>query len=260
MADDSYRTIRTLLASNSPEEIRKGLRLIAIEIAKFGSNEARPLFAMVTALFYIDVLDRPEFVPILDEAVSLTATFGAWVIPILIEDLDAGDIKSQWAVAHVLGRVGAPAIDPMLRAYAATSNITLRAFILYALGKIKSPEIVRAVQVALEAAESSDLELRDTATRTLGKMIESIPPAILSGELKQEMIECLAKNLSDSNVRVRSKAIRSLGKLGKYGHLTGSEREQFKIVCRRILGKDEKFEWDSAFILRKEAEEALAYF
>jgi hypothetical protein len=260
MADNSYRTIRMLLASKSPEEIRTGLRLVAIEATKLGSSEARPLFEMVTTLFYIDVLDRPELIPILDEAVSMTAKFGPWVIPILIEDLDAGDIKAQWAIAHVLGRIGAPAIDPMLKAYAATSDKTSRPFILYALGKIKSPEIVRAAPTVLEAAQSSDLEMRDTATRALGKLIESIPPENLPGELKQKLIACLCQSLSDSNASVRSKAIRSLGKLGKYGHLTESEREQFRITCHRILGRDEEFEWDRAFIFRKETEEALTYF
>src|SRR5512144_2700713 len=107
MPDNSYRTIRALLASRKPEEIQKGLQLVAIEITKIGSVEARPLFEMVTTLFYIDVLDHPELVPVIDEAISLTARFGSWVIPILIDSLDAGDIKAQWAIAHVLGRIGA---------------------------------------------------------------------------------------------------------------------------------------------------------
>jgi HEAT repeat protein len=258
MPDNSYRTIRALLASKQPKEIQEGLRLVAIEVTKLGSGEARPLFEMVSTLFYIDPLDRPELVPIIDEAVNLTATFGSWVIPILIEDLDAGDIKAQWAIAHVLGRIGPSAIDPMLKAYASTNNNTLRAFILYALGKIKSPQIAKAIPTTLEAVQSTDLELRDTATRSLGKYVENIPPGDLSGEQKRRYIKCLCNNLSDSNASVRAKAIRSLGKLGKHGHLTDSEREEFKTTCRQILGRGESFEWDRAFIFRKEAEEALA--
>jgi hypothetical protein len=115
MPDNSYRIIRALLASKRPEEIQEGLRHVAIEITKLGSGDARPLFEMVTALFYIDALDHPELVPVLDQAVKLTASFGAWVIPILLEDLDAGDMKAQWAIAHVLGRIGPASIDPMLK-------------------------------------------------------------------------------------------------------------------------------------------------
>jgi HEAT repeat protein len=259
MPDNSYRTIRALLASKRPEEIQEGLKLIAIEITKLGSSESRPLFEMVTTLFYIDALDHPELVPVLDQAVKLAATFGAWVIPMLIEDLDAGDIKSQWAIAHVLGRIGAAAIDPMLKAYAVANDPTRCAFILYALGKIKSEEIVKAAPTALKGARSSDLELRDTAVRALGKFVECIPPAGLSPSLREDFVQCLQDNLSDPNASVRSKAMRSLGKMGKHGHLTDSERGRLRTVCKRILGVDEQGEWDRAFVVRKETEETLAY-
>ena len=259
MTDNSYRTIRALLASKQPEEIQKGLGLIAIEITKIGSVEARPLFEMVTTLFYIDVLDRPELVPVIDEAVNLTASFGSWVIPVLIDSLDAGDIKAQWAIAHVLGRIGESAIAPMLKAYAATDDPTLRAFILYALGKIKSPDILKAVPTALDAAQSANLELRDTAVRALGKFIENLSPAKLPLTLKPVLLKNLQDSLSDENASVRSKALRSLGKMARYGYLTNTEREHLAASCRQALGIDEKGEWDRAYIVRKEAEEALMY-
>ena len=259
MPDDSYRTIRALLASQRPEDIQKGLRLVAIEIAKIGSSEARPLFEMVSTLFYIDVLDRPELAPVIDEAVNLAASLGVWVIPVLIDNLDAGDIKAQWAIAHVLGRIGVVAIDPMLNAYASTNDSTRQAFIVYALGKIKSPEIVKAATTVLAAMKSDQVELRDTATRALGKLIESIPPARLPEELKLQFMKSLLHNLSDNNASVRSKAVRSIGKMAKHGHLSAAEREQLKACCFRLLGNDEDGEWDRAFIVRKETEEALKY-
>lgn len=259
MADNSYRNIKALLASTTPEELRAGLDLAKKEIARVGSSEARPLFEMVSAIFYIDPLDHPELVPILDEAVSLVVGFGEWVIPILIDNLDAGDLKAQWAIANALGRIGADAIKPLMLEYASTTNSTRRSFILYALSKIKSPKIIQATSLALEAAQSPDRELRDTATRTLGKFAESIPPTALSAEQRQQFRESLHNNLSDPNASIRAKAIRSLGKLAKYGHLTAPEHEQLRVVCQRTLGTDEKVEWDRAFIVRKEAEEALRY-
>jgi hypothetical protein len=259
MPDNSYRTIRALLASKRPEDIQKGLRLVAIEIAKIGSGEARPLFEMVSTLFYIDVLDHPELVPVIDEAINLAASLGIWVIPILIDNLDAGDIKAQWAIAHVLGRIGSIAIDPMLNAYASTNDATRQAFIMYALGKIKSPGIIKAAPTVLAAMKSDQLELRDTATRALGKLIESIPATGLSQEIRLQIIEALRRNLADHNASVRSKAVRSLGKLAKHGHLSAAEREQLKACCCRLLGTDETGEWDRAFVVRKETEEALEY-
>ncbi len=258
MADDSYRAIKSLLASTRPEELREGLNLIEKEIAKTGSRDSKPLFEILSTLFYIDTLDQPELVPILNQAISLAVGFGAWVIPVLVDNLNAGDFKAQWAIAHVLGRMGADSIDPILTKYAWSSDPLLRAFLLYALGKIKSPKVLQAAPLALEAAHSPDLELRDTATRTLGKLVESIAPAQMSRQLKQQFLDCLYANLSDANGCVRAKAIRSLGKMAKYGHLTDTERGQLKAACHRILGLDEDHEWDRAFVARKEAEEALA--
>jgi len=85
----------------------------------------------------------------------LAVGFGTWVIPILVDNLDAGDIKAQWAAANVLDRIGADAIDPRIAEYSATTNPTLRSFILYALGKLKSPRIVKAFAVTREATQSS---------------------------------------------------------------------------------------------------------
>jgi HEAT repeat protein len=258
MQEDSFRNIRTLLSSERPDELHRGLDLAGIEIIKAGSREAKPLFEMVSTLFYIDSLDRPELLPVLERAINLAAGFGAGMIPILIKNLNAGDIKAQSAIAHVLGRIGAESIKPMMASYASATDPTLRAFILYSLGKIKSPEVVQAAALAVEAAQSSALELRDTATRTLGKLVESIPPGGLSEELKQRFIIALHNNLCDPNASVRSKAVRSLGKLSKYGHLAESERSRLKATCRRILGDDDN-NWDNAYVVRKEAEEALRY-
>jgi len=259
MSENSYRTIKLLLASTAPDELRQGLDLAKKEIARVGTAEARPLFEMVSAIFYIDPFDHPELAPILEEAVSLVVGFGEWVVPMLIESLDNGDLKAQWAVANALGRIGADAIKPLMLEYASTTDPTRRAFILYTLGKVKSPKILQAASLALEAAQSPDRELRDTATRALGKFVESIPPEDLSDELRAQFRERLHHNLSDPSASVRAKAIRSLGKLAKYSHLTMPEREQLKVVCQRALGTDEKVEWDRAFIVRKEAEEALRY-
>jgi hypothetical protein len=260
MPNDSYQAIRMLLASTHLTDLDKGLELAKTEISKAGVREAKLLFEIVSALFYIDAYDHPELVPIINKAIDLLVNFGSRMIPILIESLDAGDIKARWAIANILGRIGTDSITPLMAAYVSTTDLTLRAFILYALGKVKSPDVLNAVGIVLEAAQSSDQELRDTATRALGKFIESIPSANLSREQKGQFIEYLRGNLSDSNANIRAKAIRSLGKMGKYGHLTDSERDQLNAVCRHILGVDADGDWDRAFIVRKEAEESLRYF
>ena len=259
MPENAYQTIQALLASAEPNDLRQGLELIRSEIARIGSGEARPLFEMVTAIFYIDPLDRPDLMPVLDEAISLVVGFGEWVIPVLIETLEAGDMKAQMAVAQALGRIGADSIKPLMAEYKSTTDPERHIFVLYALGKIKSPAIVQAATLAVDAAQATDLELRDTATRTIGKFAEVVPPAELSPQLRQDFVDSLRANLAHPNAGVRAKAVRSLGKLAHFGHLTPSECEELKKTCHLMLGIDENFEWDRAYIVRKEAKEALQY-
>jgi hypothetical protein len=63
--------------------------------------------------------------------------------------------------------------------------------------------------------------------------------------------------LSDSHGATRAKAVRSIGRLAKKGHLTDGQKNKVLPILRRILGIDGKHEWDSAFIVRREAEGAF---
>jgi HEAT repeat protein len=256
---DLYRTIGALLASTEPDEILRGLGLVEAQIPKMGESESRQLFEMVFSLFYIDPLDLPGHVPVLEEAISVVSRFGKWVIPVLIQSLESGDVKAQMAIAQALGRMGPDAIAPLIAEYEGCPEPGCGAFVLYALGKIKSPAIVAAAPVALDAAGSPDLELRDSATRAIGKFAESIPAGGLAEELRAGLVVVLQRNLADTSPGIRAKAVRSLGKLARFGHLTANESGQLEVTLKRILGEDEAFEWDRAYVVRKEAREALQY-
>ena len=259
MQQDTYRTISALLASTDPAEIHRGLTLVKAQLPALSQEEAQPLLDMIVALFYIDPLDLPEHVPVLEEAITVAAGFGTWAIPILIEDMATGDVKSQMALAQALVHMGADAIGPLVAQYHGCPEASCGAFVLYALGKIKSPQIVAAVPTALHAAGANDQELRDSATRAIGKFAESIPPGDLSADLCEALVERLRANLADASPGIRAKAVRSLGKLAKFGHLTAGQRGQLKVTLQRILGEDEHFEWDRAYVVRKEGKEALGY-
>jgi HEAT repeat protein len=177
----------------------------------------------------------------------------------LLEKLDAGDLKAQIAAAHALGKMGSHAIGPLTSAFQSTTDPERRSFVLYALGKIKSPEVERVVNLALEAVKSDNNEMRDTAARVLGKFAEVIPTRRLTGETVRSMVSCLTVCFADPNPGIRAKAVRSMGKLAKFGHLNTEEKSRFAKTCNLFLGTDDKFDWDRAFIVRKEAQEALKY-
>lgn len=259
MQPEVFQTISTLLASTDPNELRAGLALVKSQLPSLGEQEGKVLLEMISALFYIDPLDLPDHLPVIEDAIALVGSMGAWAIPPLLLELSDGDVKAQMAVAQALGHMGTGAIEPLLFEYDACPEAGCRTFILFALGKVKAPEIIKAVPAALEAAGSFDVEMRDTATRALGKFAESIPAGSLTGELRAAAIERLRKNMADPNAALRAKAVRSLGKLAKHGHMTGRERWELAAALRRILGQDEAYEWDRAYVVRKEAKEALAY-
>lgn len=252
-----HQTIKALLTSARPDELHRGLKLLREELDRAGHADAAPLFELVSALFYIDALDRPELAPVLDEAVNVAVRFGPSFLPVLLSKLEDGDLKAQLVISHALGRMGADAVEPLMEAYEASTDVGRRCFLLYALGKIKSPEVGKAIPLALEAAASPDTELRDTGTRAIGKLAETVPPERIPEALRLELVEKLRANLASTNAVIRAKAVRSFGKLARFGHLSAAERETFRGVCQSLLGRDDRFDWDRAYVVRREAEEAL---
>ena len=257
MPADKFNEIKDLLNSINSEEIHQGLVMIREELPNISQEDSKSLFDMVSALFYIDLLDHPEHAYVLDEAVGLVADFGEFVVPILLDNLDAGDMKAQLTIGHAFGRIGDVGIEPLLESYKCEESEECRTFLVYALGKIRSPKVLDAFEQVLGAAKSDNLELRDTAVRALGNFVESISPTDLPPDYKKDMLVAIQSNLSDSSAGVRSKAIRSYGKLARYGHLSSEEKAKCKETCELLLGVDGKYDWDRAYIVRKEAQEAL---
>jgi HEAT repeat protein len=258
--EDMMRAVTKLLSSTNPEEVSIGLDKVRARLPRASDDEKQRYVEMISALFYIDTLDHPEYLAVVEEAVSLVASVGRPAIPILIQQLEGGDVKSQMAVGQALGLMGADAIPPLLEQYHQTCpEPGCRAFVLYALGKVKSPKIIDALPTALEAAAADELELRDSATRALGKFAEAIPADRFGAEAVEAVVERLRANLADSSPAIRAKAVRSLGKLMRHGHLTIEQCQQLALTLKRILGEDEHYEWDRAYVVRKEASEALRY-
>ncbi|MCC6525819.1 MAG: hypothetical protein IT373_24440 [Polyangiaceae bacterium] len=257
MPTEPFATIQELFSSERPEDLRRGLELARAEIARLAPSETQRLFELMAVLFYIDPLDHPELVPIVDDAVNVIASLGPSIIPALLGSLAAGDVKAQLAVAHALGRMGVHAVEPLVAAFRAAPDPERQAFLLYALGKIRHPEVAKAVPLALLAVQAGNLELRDTATRAIGKLAESIAPDALPETMRVALVEQMFERLADASAGVRSKAVRSLGKLAAHGHLTHAERGKLRAACHRLLGRAERFDWDRAYVVRREAEAVL---
>ena len=212
---------------------------------------------LVCSLFYVDTADRPDLEKALDRATSLLAAQGSRVVPHLLRQMEGSDIKSHTHLARTLGGIGTGALTPLRNLLATAEDPYSRAFALYALGKMTCPEVVRALPEVLGGLMHPDKEVRDSAARTLGKIAEVAPPRRLTPRRRREMFEALMRALGDFQPAVRAKAMRSLGKMAAAGLMNRDQKKMFEASARNALGESNEYSWDNAYIVRREAREAL---
>jgi HEAT repeat protein len=258
MTVDSCTGALESLHSDRPEAIAEGLEYVAACLESLPEAELRRAVEEVCTLFYVDTADRPDLKPLLDRAVAILAAQGPRVIAPLLELMGGSDIKSHLYLGRTLGAIGRAAL-PALRRVIATEDHYSRSFALFAVGKIHDPAVREALPEVIGSLMHPDKEVRDSAARTLGKIAERVPAGQLVEDLRTEMYEVLFRALSDGQPAVRAKAVRSLGKLACFGYLEAAQEEHVRRAILRILGRDEADEWDGAFIVRREAEEALRH-
>ncbi|MEW6377886.1 MAG: HEAT repeat domain-containing protein [Thermodesulfobacteriota bacterium] len=247
------------LRAESAYDVIEGLDEIERKIKGLREKDFNEAILALCSLFYIDLFDRPDLEPAVDRAFKILAATKEKSIPLILHQLKEADLKVQMQLARALGQIGKPAIKPLLKFYSGSFDPTRRIFALYAMGKIREPEMAKIIPKVIEAMDDSNAEVRDTATRLLGKLVEHLEPKSISQKVRKKMFSSLIKNLSDSHSAVRAKAVRSMGKMGKFGFIGLKEKSVAKKAVRKILGLDEAFDWDRAYIVRAEAEEAMNY-
>ena len=245
-----------LISSENKEKILQGLDEIEKNIDKIPAEVVEDV---VASLFFIDLGDHPEMVDVKDRATKTLSMFGPKVIPFCLKSLEESDMKAALNFARVLGYVGGDVIDPLIEEYYKTDDPDRKSFILYAMSKVRAKDVKRAIPLVISAISSDNREVRDTATRTIGKFFEVLDAKDVEPILIETIFNLLFTRISDPYAPIRAKAVRSLGKMAKKGVLNDKQKEQVKKVCQRILGQDENFDWDKAFIVRKEAKETLKY-
>ena len=258
MTLDSLAVALQSLQSDQPDRIGEGLESLRASLAGLPEAEFRRAVEEVCSLFYVDTADRPDLQPLLDRAVAVLAAQGPRIVHQLLELMKGSDIKSHLYLARTLAYVGGPAL-PALRRVIATEDPYSRSFALFAVGKVHDLAVREALPEVVGSLIHPDKEVRDSAARTLGKIAEAVPATELTEDRRTEIFEVLFRALSDVQPAVRAKAVRSLGKLVREAYLTPAQEERVRVAVLRILGQDEAHEWDRAFIVRREAEEALRH-
>jgi HEAT repeat protein len=246
------------LASSDPLDVGKGVDAFAPLLPTLDEADYRLAIEALCSVFYIDTTDRPEMEGPLDRASDLLAGEGVRVVPLLLGQMEGSDIKSHMHLARSLGKIGAPAIPKLRDLLATAEDPYTRSFALYAIGKMTVPEVAQAIPEVLGGLMHPDKEVRDSAARTLGKIAVTVPSAELTTRMRREMFESLLRAVRDPQAPVRAKAMRSLGKMAGAQLLDAAQIDQLAHAARACVGESGEYEWDSAFIVRREAREALA--
>jgi len=254
---DNIQEALEKVAGHDLETIMSGLRIIEEGIHTYDSEDLLTVTDTLGSLLFIDGFDRPDLQPAVEAAVEILAEAGAEVIPYIMDSFENMDIKANISFAKVLGKIGVPAIPHLLDFYRQSDSSYQKAYALYALGKIKDKSVLAVLPDIMEAVDSEHLEVRDSAIRALGKTIEIITGRDISTVRRDSIFNLLFRCIADLHSTIRAKALRALGKMQKHGLLTEAQRSQLSAACRRITGQDENYQWDRAFIVRKEAQEVL---
>jgi len=244
------------LRSEEKLQILKGLEGLGKALPRLEGRELEEAVQAIVSLFYIDPVDHPELLPVLEQAEAVLADQRERLIPVILRCLAETDLKAHFHLASVLGRIGYAAVAPLLEEYRTCEDAYARIFTLYALGKVKDAKVFDAVPTLFEALEDPNPEIRDTAARSMGKVVEHVNPGMWSEDQRVQMFDRLLAKASDRYSGVRSKAIRSLGKMARFGLLQPEQRGRLSRVLKRALGEADGENWDVAYIVRAEAEKA----
>jgi len=257
MPEETLRSAIAKLTGATRSQLEDGVRDISRLMPALPDAEFRQAVEALCSLFYVDTYDHPELEPLLDLAAKCLARQGVKVVPLLLEFMEGSDVKSHIHLGQAIGMVGAAAIPALRRFIATADDPYSRAFALFAIGKVRAPEVAEALPEVIGSLMHPDKEVRDSAARAVGKIVEVVPPEQLGDRRRTEIYDALFRALDDKHAAVRAKAVRSLGKLALAGYLAGEQEEKLKTALRRMLGEGDAYDWDRAYIVRREAEEAL---
>ncbi len=246
------RDLMMKFMSEDPLTIREGLEAVSKRLPSLSDEEFSEAFGGMSALFYVDASERPDLLPLVERAEEIIADAGPRAIPLILSALSESDLKTHFHLAAVLSRMGHAAVTPLVAAYPAIDDDYARTFVLYALGKVRDRKVLDAADLFLRELDAPSTEVRDTAARALGKVAEHVNPDDVPDATRRALFARLMEKTGDKSAGVRAKCLRSLGKMARYGLLTGEERQ--KLQDRIAVVSGERGEgWDVAYIVRAEA-------
>lgn len=257
MTDMSLDDLLNRLEGTDSGSIAEAVGGIRGRFRSLTAAEQRRAVQGLCGLFYIDLYDRPDLQPAVDAAEQALVEAGESIVPVVTGLMEGSDLKSHFHLARVLAGIGAPALPHLRRLVATAEDPYTRSFALYAIGKFRSEVTNEALAEVVGAMMHPNKEVRDSAARTIGKILQVVPAGKLTDRRRQEVFEALCRLTGDDQPAIRAKAVRSLGKMAAAGHLDAARKADLAVRLESLLTRGEDHEWDHAWIVRREAKEAL---
>jgi HEAT repeat protein len=260
MGDVRIEEIYEKLRGHDAHTVLEGLIELNRSIPKLDKEARARLASAASGLFYVDTFDMPEFTPVVDMAVKVVAGMGPELIPYHLQEMEGTDFKALLCFARVLAALGTESINPIVEACEGSEETHLLVGAIYALSKIRDESVLKGFPLIVGLCENPAKEVRDTAVRALGKLVQHLPPSCFSTDQKNQAFEALMKATYDSSPGIRAKGVRGLGKMEGRGLLAAQARGRTEERIHQVLGRHKSYNWDTAYIVRREAEEALEHF
>ncbi|MFH1676860.1 MAG: hypothetical protein ABIC40_07530 [bacterium] len=244
------------MSSNDPVAVGKAIAEIGSNIDQLELKQVPEVVEVLASLFYIDLGDKPQFVKVVEDSVATIAAIGESAVPTLLWLMNESDLKANLMIGRTLGRIGPPAYGDLKDLFYHGNTPWQRVLALFALAKMHEAALMEIFPDVVNALDDSDRELRDTAARTVGRIISAFKPGQLPRDSVSAAFDKLMFRLQDLSAVVRSKTVRSIGKLAFKDYLDDDQLRQAKDAVENLLGLNGD-EPDPFYLVRKEAEEAL---
>jgi len=255
--NNTLETIYNGLRSDDKGTLLNACKLAGEKVPEMEMGQLRMIADALVGQFYLDTDDNLEYVEVIECASDTLVKMGADTVNILVDGLTDTDLQADFQIAKTLGRIGAPAIAVLKDMFHNETDPFIRGVALLALSKIDDPALIEIFNEVVSAMDHENQELRSMAVEALGRMIECIGGQCLLPEAANHAFDKLMMKLPDPHAGSRAKAVKAIGLLSKMEYLDEDQKSRALAAIKSILGTDQQHNWDRAFIVRKNAEEAF---
>jgi ferredoxin/flavodoxin---NADP+ reductase len=248
------------LESNDPERLRAALEQVASR-RSLTLEEKRVLANALTSVF--SRLQPPlstSMFRLAIEAQDQLATFGADIAPFLVEEIARVDIESAGYLGKALAKLAKPGLDQLRQKWDLHANNTgAHINLIQAVAYQKMPDAIEVLPLLLQATHHENHSVRAKALYTFARLIEKSKGNLVEPELVDTLLTLAFEQVPDANALVRKNAVTILGQLTRRKLLSPSEEKRVHTLFVSLIGKGEHYAWDSAFVVRQEAERFMKY-